>query len=118
MLKKKYTIVNLNSGIYFRGNGNNWSLFNEFLDLGNGSYVARNVNISKGLNEFKIADSNWSANCNFGYSSEKPVMLYHNYILLRNCNDNIKMFAHNNYGVDIFIHFTNRGVVMRIHSAK
>ena len=81
-MPKKNKILNQNSGIYFRSNGNNWSLSNEFLDLGNGSYVARNVNISKGLNEFKIADSNWSTNCNFGYSSEKPVMLYHNYFQL------------------------------------
>ena len=117
-MPKKNKIVNNNSGIYFRSNGNNWGLSNEFLDLGNGSYVARNVNISKGLNEFKIADSNWSTNCNFGYSSEKPVMLYHNYILSKNCNDNIKMIAHNDYCVDVFIHFTNRRVVMRIHSAK
>ena len=55
MMNKK-TIVNKNSGIYFRSESNGWGLKDEFAQRKNGTYVLKHVKINKGVNEFKIAD--------------------------------------------------------------
>lgn len=116
MRKKK--ITNSHSGIYYRSNTNHWSLNNEFSTLADGSYVLRNVKIFKGLNEFKIADSKWTSNCNYGAVSNEPFMLYHNYVMSSNSNQNIRLIAHNEYVVDIFLKKSDNGMILRMHAVK
>ena len=55
-IMNKKSIVNKNSGIYFRSESNGWGLKDEFSQRKNGTYVLKHVKINKGVNEFKIAD--------------------------------------------------------------
>ncbi len=56
------------SGIFLRGDVNNWAANAEweFVDTGNGIYVLYDKVLS---GAFKIADLSWSANCNYGAST-------------------------------------------------
>ena len=96
MMNKK-TIVNKNSGIYFRSESNGWGLKDEF---------AQRKNV------------NWSTECNYGFDGNMPIMLYHNYALNNGSNTNIRMIAHNDYFVDIFLYKTDDGLTMRVVSNK
>ena len=117
-IMNKKSIVNKNSGIYFRSESNGWGLKDEFSQRKNGTYVLKHVKINKGVNEFKIADANWSAECNYGFDGNMPIMLYHNYALNNGSNTNIRMIAHNNYFVDIFLYKADDGLTMRVVSNK
>ena len=117
-IMNKKSIVNKNSGIYFRSESNGWGLKDEFSQRKNGTYVLKHVKINKGVNEFKIADANWSAECNYGFDGDMPIMLYHNYALNNGSNTNIRMIAHNNYFVDIFLYKADDGLTMRVVSNK
>ena len=117
-IMNKKSIVNKNSGIYFRSESNGWGLKDEFAQRKNGTYVLKHVKITKGVNEFKIADANWSAECNYGFDGNMPIMLYHNYALNNGSNTNIRMIAHNDYFVDIFLYKTDGGLTMRVVSNK
>ena len=117
-IMNKKTIVNKNSGIYFRSESNGWGLKDEFAQRKNGTYVLKRVKINKGVNEFKIADANWSNECNYGFDGNMPIMLYHNYALNNGSNTNIRMIAHNDYFVDIFLYKADGGLTMRVVSNK
>lgn len=117
-IMNKKSIVNKNSGIYFRSESNGWGLKDEFSQRKNGTYVLKRVKINKGVNEFKIADANWSAECNYGFDGNMPIMLYHNYALNNGSNTNIRMIAHNDYFVDIFLYKVDGGLTMRVVSNK
>ena len=117
-IMNKKSIVNKNSGIYFRSESNGWGLKDEFAQRKNGTYVLKHVKINKGVNEFKIADANWSAECNYGFDGNTPIMLYHNYALNNGSNTNIRMIAHNDYFVDIFLYKVDGGLTMRVVSNK
>ena len=117
-IMNKKSIVNKNSGIYFRSESNGWGLKDEFAQRKNGTYVLKRVKINKGVNEFKIADANWSAECNYGFDGNTPIMLYHNYALNNGSNTNIRMIAHNDYFVDIFLYKVDGGLTMRVVSNK
>ena len=117
-IMNKKSIVNKNSGIYFRSESNGWGLKDEFAQRKNGTYVLKHVKINKGVNEFKIADANWSAECNYGFDGNMPIMLYHNYALNNGSNTNIRMIAHNDYFVDIFLYKVDGGLTMRVVSNK
>ena len=117
-IMNKKSIVNKNSGIYFRSESNGWGLKAEFSQRKNGTYVLKHVKINKGVNEFKIADANWSAECNYGFDGNMPIMLYHNYALNNGSNTNIRMIAHNDYFVDIFLYKADDGLTMRVVSNK
>ena len=117
-IMNKKSIVNKNSGIYFRSESNGWGLKDEFSQRKNGTYVLKHVKINKGVNEFKIADANWSAECNYGFDGDMPIMLYHNYALNNGSNTNIRMIAHNDYFVDIFLYKVDGGLTMRVVSNK
>ena len=111
-IMNKKSIVNKNSGIYFRSESNDWGLNEEFSQRKNGTYVLKHIKINKGVNEFKIADANWSAECNYGFDGDMPIMLYHNYALNNGSNTNIRMIAHNDYFVDIFLYNTDSRFIM------
>ena len=117
-IMNKKSIVNKNSGIYFRSESNGWSLKDELSQRKNGIYVLKHVKINKGVNEFKIADANWSTECNYGFDGNTPIMLYHNYALNNGSNTNIRMIAHNDYFVDIFLYKVDGGLTMRVVSNK
>ena len=55
-IMNKKSVINKNSGIYFRSESNGWGLKDEFAQRKNGTYVLKHVKINKGVNEFKIAD--------------------------------------------------------------
>lgn len=61
------------SGIFLRGEVNNWGALSEweFADQGNGTYSLSDKTLT---GNFKIADANWSANCNYG-SSGSPILM-------------------------------------------
>lgn len=61
------------SGIFLRGEVNNWSAVSdwEFTDQGNGTYSLSDKTLT---GNFKIADANWSANCNYGSNGSAILM--------------------------------------------
>ena len=98
------------SGLFFRSSSNGWSMSDEFVRDGK-HLVCRNVNIVKGLNEFKIADAHWK-DVDLGCNGN--IMLYHNYEMTqRGCN--CRLIAGFGYTVDVFLYRTDDGkFVMRI----
>lgn len=117
-MKKKEKIFQKSSGVYFRSNFNDWGLSQEFSTREDGSLVLQDVMMRQGVNEFKIADANWSAGCNFGLDSDDTVKLYHNYVMTPNSGANIRLVAKSDYPVDVFVKHTPDGEVLRIHSSK
>ena len=111
-------ITSTSTGVFLRGTFNNWNLDNEFALCSDGSYVAKNVRFAAGTNEFKIADSNWSGSCNYGYENELPGMFCFKYTLTANSNSNMTITTKRETLVDVYLYKTGESVQIRLKPVK
>lgn len=111
-------ITSTQTGIFLRGSFNEWGLRNEFAQCSDGSYVAKNIKFHKGNNEFKVADSHWTQNCNYGYTAPKPGMFCFRYTLTANTNVNMTIVTKQEILVDVYLYKTETGFQIRLKPVK